>query len=189
MKWPKLQRVAFIVFLVLLIGSFIFYSIFSDDFDLGQLRQHIKDFGLWAPLVFIIFYIVGTVFFPATPFMAVAGILFGFSYGFLYTIIGGLLSSIIAFEISRKLGKEKVENILEHKYFKHLGDYNKRLEEGAIWDLIILRTIPVMPFNVLNVLMGVSRINKKDYTIGTFLGLIPSNLLTVYFGEIISGIF
>lgn len=121
--------------------------------------------------------------------MAIAGILFGFKYGLIYTIIGGFLSAIIVFAISRILGKGRADIFLQHKYLKLLEGYNKRLGEGAIWDLIIFRVTPIMPFNILNILMGISRIKTQDFVIGTILGLIPSNILTVYLGILIIEIF
>jgi len=188
MVWQKLQRVVFIVFLILIIGSLFVYQIFGDGFDLEQIRQHLKDFGIWAPFIFIIFYTVGATFIPVTPFMAIAGILFGFKYGLIYTVISSFFSSTIVFYISRKLGKERVESILENKYLRYLSKYNKRLESGGVWDLIILRITPIMPFNALNILMGVSKIKTEEYIIGTIFGLIPSNILTVYFGSFITKI-
>jgi len=189
MRWQKLQRTAFVVFLVLIISSLFAYQIFSENFDLEQIRQYLKNFGIWAPLVFVLFYTVSTIFIPSTPFMAIAGLLFGFKYGLIYTVIGGFLSSIIVFAVARKLGKERVESILENKYLRQLDEYNKRLKVGAIRDLIILRITPIMPFNILNILMGVSRIKTDDYILGTLFGLIPSNILTVYFGTLITKIF
>jgi len=188
-RWQKIQKIAFIVFLVLIISSLVLYEIFGTSFDLEIIRQYLRDFGIWAPLIFVFLYTVGTIFIPSTPFMAIAGILFGFKYGLLYTMIGGLLSSIIVFIVSRKLGKGRVENILEYKYLRRLGEYNKRLENGAAWDLIVLRIAPIMPFNVLNILMGVSRIKIRDYIVGTLFGLIPSNILTVYVGTFLIKIF
>lgn len=188
MKWHKLQRVAFVVFLVLIIGSLLVYEILG-GFDSEQAGQHLKEFGIWMPLIFIVFYTVGTIFIPSTPFMAAAGILFGFKYGLIYTIIGGFLSSIIVFSISRSLGKGHAENLLENKYLKYLDKYNRRLGEDGIWDIIILRNTPIMPFNVLNILMGVSKVKTEDYILGTIIGLTPTNILTVYFGDIISKIF
>lgn len=186
MKWQKLQKIAFFAFLILITGSLLAYLALGENFNLENMRQYLKDFGIWAPLVFIMVYTIGAVFIPSTPFMAIAGVLFGFKYGLVYTIIGGFLSSVLVFYISRKLGKEKVESVLENKYLKLLVDYNKRLETGAIWDLIILRSTPIMPFNILNILMGVSRIKTGDYILGTLLGLIPSNILTVYLGSFVT---
>ncbi|MEK7200679.1 MAG: TVP38/TMEM64 family protein [Patescibacteria group bacterium] len=189
MFWQKLQRIIFVSFLVLIIGSLLVYEILGSGFDSGQARQYLKEFGIWMPLIFIVFYTIGTIFIPSTPFMAIAGILFGFKYGLLYTVIGGFLSSIIVFSISRNLGRKRAENLLENKYLKYVDKYNKRLEKDGIWDLIILRNTPIMPFNILNVLMGMSKIKTENYILGTVIGLIPTNILTVYFGDIISKIF
>jgi uncharacterized membrane protein YdjX (TVP38/TMEM64 family) len=189
MNWQKLQKAIFIVFLVIVIGSILAFWLFSDNFNLERVRQYISGFGVWAPLVFILIYIAGTIFIPSTPFMAIAGVLFGFRYGLFYTVIGGFLSSIFVFAISRRLGKEQMEKTLASKYLKQLDNYNKKLEKGAILDIIIFRVTPVMPFNGLNILLGVSRVSVRDYIVGTLVGLIPSNILTVYFGDLISKLF
>jgi uncharacterized membrane protein YdjX (TVP38/TMEM64 family) len=189
MNWPKLQRIIFIVFIALIIGLFILFQILGYDIDSENIRQFVKDFGIWAPLIFIAVYIIGTFFIPATPFMLAAGILFGFKYGLIYTMISAGIGSTVVFYISRKLGKHWVEKILEHKYLTHLNEYNKKLEQGAIWDITILRIIPVMPFNALNVLLGISKAKIQDYIAGTLLGIIPSSVLTVYIGAFITKIF
>jgi uncharacterized membrane protein YdjX (TVP38/TMEM64 family) len=189
MEWPKLQRIIFIAFVALIIGLFIIFQVLGYDIDSENIRQYVKSFGILAPFIFIIIYTIGTFFIPATPFMLAAGILFGFKYGLVYTVISGFCSSTAVFYISRKLGKSWVENILEHTYLTHLNEYNKRLERGPIWDIIILRLTPIMPFNALNVLLGVSKIKTADYVIGTLLGIIPSNVLTVYIGAFITKIF
>lgn len=189
MKWQKLQKVAFVVFIALVVLSLLIFQSYSDSFNLEEVRQYMKDFGVWAPLIFIILYTFGTIFVPSTPPMIIAGIFFGFWYGLIYTFIGSILSAIIVFILSRKLGKEGIEKILAYKYLKHLGEYNKRLEEGAVWDLILLRVVPFMPFNALNILMGVSRIKTRDYIVGTIVGLIPSVVLAVYAGTFVSKIF
>lgn len=189
MKWRNLQKWAFALFIGIVASSILIYLYFGDNLSIENLREGINDFGIWAPIIFIFLYVVGTIFIPSTPFMAVAGILFGFKYGLLYTTIGGFLSSLIVFEISRRLGRDWVESILKKQYMRVFDGYNKRLERGAVWDLIALRVAPIMPFNVLNILMGISRIKISDYVVGTLIGLAPSNLLAVYFGTFITKIF
>jgi uncharacterized membrane protein YdjX (TVP38/TMEM64 family) len=120
--------------------------------------------------------------------MLIAGILFGFVYGFVYIFIGGVLSSIIVFIVSRKLGREWVEKILEHRYFVYLNGHNKKLENGSIWSIMVLRMTPIMPFSALSILMGVSRIKTGNYIIGTAVGFLPTAVLTVYLGTLISKI-
>ncbi len=184
MFWPKLQKIVSAVFLIAVIASLIIYWIYGDTFDLEEIKYYLKDFGIWAPIVFIILFVLGTIFIPSTPFMIVGGAFFGFKLGLLYSIIGGMLSAVIVFYIARKLGREKIEKILEYKYLKPLGKYNSKLESGGIWDLAFLRLLPIMPFNVLNILMGVSKINLKNYLIGTLVGLLPNNAITIYLGTL-----
>lgn len=184
MFWQKLQKIVFWIFLILIAFSITSYFILGEDLELQILRKHIKDFGIWTPIVFTLIYTLLSIFIPATPLMIIAGLLFGFWYGFLYTIIGGLLSAIIVFYICRKLGRERVESVLKSRYLKKLDDYNRKLAKNGIWDLTILRVIPIMPFNVLNILMGVSNIKTKDYIIGTLIGFMPSHIVTVYLASL-----
>ncbi len=165
------------------------YQLLEEHVEIEEIRTYIESFGVRAPLVFIILYTVLTIFLPSTPLMAIAGILFGFSFGVLYTTIGGLLSSVILFYISRILGQKWVDQVLKHKYLGKLKNYNNSLNNRAIVDLIILRIMPIMPFNVLNILMGVSKITIKDYLIGTLIGLIPSNVVSVYAGAFLIKLF
>lgn len=189
MKWQKWRKIVFIALVVLVVGLIIAFQFSEYNINPEDIRQYLKKFGIWAPSIFIALYTLGVIFLPATPFIVAAGILFGIKYGFIYTIIGSVLSSVILFNISRRLGKEWVENILEKKYFVRLNQYNQKLANNAVWDLVILRIIPFVPLNVLNILMGVSRIKTEDYVIGTILGLIPSNIVIVYFGNLLIKMF
>lgn len=188
-KWQKFREAIFVFFILAIIAALIVYYIFKDNISLEEFRSVIDGFGIWAPLVFIILFTIGSMFIPSTPFMAAAGIFFGFKYGIIYISIGGILSAVLMFFISRKLGRHWVEGILQKDHMKKLDGYNKRLEDGgAVWDIFILRVMP-MPFNVLNILMGVSRISAQEYIVGTVFGLIPSNVIVVYAGTFIAKIF
>lgn len=184
------KRVTWLIFLILAIGLLIFYGLTEGEFDLSNVRDDLKSFGIWAPLIFVVIYTFATIFIPSTPFMTAAGVLFGLKWGLIYTVIGGILSAILVFFVARKLGQEKIEHLIsKNKYLKYLNKYNKRLGSNGFWDLVILRILPIMPFNVLNILMGISKIRTEIYILGTIIGLAPSNIIAVYFGDIISKIF
>ncbi|MEK7642388.1 MAG: VTT domain-containing protein [Patescibacteria group bacterium] len=189
MKFKKLQIVVFFIFIILICLSIIFYTLYENEFDPKGLQQTVLSFGVWAPIIFIALYIMATVFIPSSPFMVLSGMLFGFKMGMTYSLIGGFVSAILVFMFSRFLGKNWVESILQKKYFGKLNSYNQKLESKALLDLIILRILPIMPFNALNILMGVSRIGARNYILGTMVGLIPSTVITVYFGDLLVRIF
>lgn len=186
MKYGKLQSFLFGILIALIFILSIGFIFYGDAFSIDLVRNELRDFGVWSPIVFICLYAILVIFFPSTPFMALAGILFGFKFGFAYSLIGGIISSIFLFGVSRILGQRWADSILRNKYLTPLGKYNKRLERGAIIDLIIMRVLPVIPFNVLNIIMGISRIKLLPYIIGTVIGLIPSHIVAVYAGNLIS---
>jgi uncharacterized membrane protein YdjX (TVP38/TMEM64 family) len=189
MKLHKLQRWVFKIFILIVALSLLLYGIFADEISIEALRGNIRGFGIWAPLVFIILYALGTIFIPSTPFMLVAGILFGLKYGLIYTLISGFISSVLLFSFSRKLGKPWVESIVRKKDLGFIEKYNKRLGSGGVIDLIVLRMMPIMPFNILNIIMGISKISLRNYIIGTMIGLFPSVGITVYAGTLLSHVF
>ncbi len=177
------------LFVLLIVGVFVIYESTEKQLNLADFQATARELGVWAPTAFIVFYTVGVIFLPSTPFMILSGILFGFKFGLLYSLIGGLTSSILVFKISRHLGKEWVENILQKKYLSQIDRYNERLASNGLLDLIILRILPIMPLNILNILMGISRISLRNYIIGTIFGLLPSIIITVYFGNLLVKIF
>ncbi len=188
-QFDRWRSVIFAIFVLLVIFGFVIYDSAENQVHLSDFQTTAKELGLWAPVVFILFYIVGVIFLPSTPFMVLAGILFGFKLGFIYSLIGSLVSANLVFKISRHLGKEWVENILQKKYLRKIGEYNQKLENKGVLDLVVLRILPIMPFNVLNILMGVSRINIQNYMLGNIIGLLPSIIITVYFGNLLVKLF
>ncbi len=188
-QFNRSRKVAFTLFVLLIVVTFLIYESTENQLNLTDFQATARELGVWAPIVFVVFYAVGVIFLPSTPFMILSGILFGFKLGFLYSLIGGLTSSILVFKISRHLGKEWVENILQKKYLNQIERYNQRLGSNGLFDLIVLRILPIMPLNILNILMGISRISTRNYIIGTVFGLLPSILITVYFGNLLVRIF
>jgi len=49
----------------------------------------------------------------------------------------------------------------------------QRLREHGLLAILALRLIPLVPFNVLNYLAGVSAIRARDYLVGTAVGIVP----------------
>jgi uncharacterized membrane protein YdjX (TVP38/TMEM64 family) len=181
----RLRHILFFIFLASIAMSLFLYSVYGEGFDINEIHQFASSLGVWLPLSFIILYAGISVFLPTTPMMALAGILFGFKYGLLFTTIGGFISAFITFYISRYLGRDFVDKLLHKKFLSKIEDYDRRIARHGFTTVMVLRMLPIMPFNVLNLLMGISRVRAQDYALGTIIGLAPSNALTVYFGGLI----
>lgn len=148
-----------------------------------QLKLYILENPSQAGIYLIVAKIVGAMlFFPGAPLTLLAGATLGTFKGSIVSIIGNSLGAIFAFYISRYLLQDMVQSKLLIKYPK-INDYDKKLSSNGLVTVIILRLIPLFPFNALNYVLGVTRVKTKDYILGTVIGIIPGTIAFVYFGE------
>ncbi len=126
--------------------------------------------------------IVAPLGFPGTPLTLLSGSLLGNFFGTITALIGNTLGATLAFLLSRYLLKDYVQKNVVSKY-SQMRKYEQRLEEKAFGTVVVLRLIPLFPFNALNFLLGVSNIPLKKYMLASFVGMIPGTALFVYFGE------
>jgi uncharacterized membrane protein YdjX (TVP38/TMEM64 family) len=145
-------------------------------------REHIHDIidhlrGIWyGPIVLIAGYAVGCMFaLPASIFVISAGVIWGWKFGSLYAIAGGLLGAIAAYFVALFLG----EGLLDR--FGSVGRaVRKQVEHSGFTKMLIVRLIPGPPFAIWNFAAGVARMRFRDYALATFLGLIPSHIIFAY---------
>ncbi len=137
-------------------------------------------------LLFSGIYALATVLFlPGTPLTILAGVLFGPLAGASAVILGASVGACIAFFLTRFFGREVVDSLLS-TYAHRLYEYDRKLEEKGLITILFLRLVPLFPFNVLNVTLGLTRVRALDYIIGTFFGIIPGTFAYVYFGNVIA---
>jgi len=120
--------------------------------------------------------------FPGTPLTLLTGSLFGNFLGTIIALIGNTLGATLAFLLSRYLLRSYVQDKIVSKH-PLIKIYEKRLESYPLSTVIILRLIPLFPFNALNFLLGVTNIPFGKYVLGSFVGMIPGTFMFVYLGE------
>ncbi len=146
------------------------------------LREAIAGYGVWAPLLFILAYIVVVIaFLPASPMTLLAGALFGVWFGALYVLVGATLGALCAFLIARLLGQSAFTKLLE-RYGARLTPYTNQLTHNGFGVVFLLRLTPLLPFNGLNLLLGLTHVRTLPYVLGTLLGIIPGVFVYAYAG-------
>jgi uncharacterized membrane protein YdjX (TVP38/TMEM64 family) len=148
--------------------------------SLGELRDTFAAAGAWAPLLFIVVYVVATVIYVPGPFVTMTGgLLFGAYWGTLYSVIGAVIGGVLSFLIARHLARHWFEQRLgpSLRAFKHGVD-----DEGG-WFVLFARLMPVFPYAVLNYGFGLTRIGVVPYTVGTLVGIVPATFAYSYLGE------
>jgi len=151
-----------------------------DQLDISSIQANLDRLGIFAPIIFIGFYILGTVlFFPGSLLTLVGGALFGPWLGTLYNLTGATLGATLAFLVSRYLGSEWVQQ-------KASGILQKLLEgvETEGWRFIaFVRLVPLFPFNLLNYALGLTRIKLLPYMLTTWICMIPGGFAYTWLGH------
>lgn len=144
-----------------------------------SIREFISGFGAYAPLIYIIlFAIVPLTFFPDSVLAVSSGLIFGLVKGSLYTMIGAFLGGTLAFFISRTLKKDFIDVLTKGKYDK----FHSKIEINGFFTVLILRLIPLFPFDIISYGAGLSKVSYRDFMIGTLIGIIPGVLVFVNIG-------
>ena len=150
---------------------------------LHQASSVIEGLGTLGPLAFILFYVVGTlVFFPHILLIMAAGALFSLPVGFALVSIAATLSAGIVFLAGRSWSRKWViKKIALNPKTKALDDAVTR--EGWMM-IVLLRQTSILPFCVMNYVLGLSKLSFKEYILATWLGMMPGQVLYVYLGSI-----
>ncbi len=149
--------------------------------------EHIHMLAMTYPeysfITLVLAKIVATVLLlPATPLTLLSGALLGSFWGTVCAMIGNSIGAILAFLLSRYLFANFVKTKILPKYPK-IKEYEQKLFKNGFYTILLLRLIPLFPFNALNFILGVSSVKFKDYTLATIIGILPGTILFVYFGE------
>ena len=136
-----------------------------------------------SALILIGAKIVGAlILFPGTPLTLLAGATFGVLWGSVVSLIGNTIGAVAAFFVARYVLRDYVKKHILLKYPK-IADYEKRFFLHGFKTVILLRLIPLFPFNALNYLLGVTEVSARDYILGTAIGIIPGTIAFVNFGQ------
>ncbi len=140
--------------------------------DKKYLKQTLRQWGLLAPLLFMLLQALQVVISPipgeATGFLG--GYLFGEWLGLLYSTIGLTFGSVVSFWIGRWLGEHYVRNLVSKEMWEKLGFIVEA--EGAILCFIVY-LIPGLPKDITCYLFGISPMPLWVFTVVSALGRIP----------------
>ena len=174
-NWVKLGLglggVAAGLFLAWRLGAFDVLSVANID----RLDAWFAGLGLWAPLVFVLLWIVAAVFFlPGLAITIAGGLIFGAVWGTVWTTVGANLGAIAAFLIGRYAARDMVEGMVEK------NQALKKIDEGVArqgWRmLMITRLVPIFPFNVQNYVYGLTDIPLRTYVLVTVPCMLPATI-------------
>lgn len=170
--------------MVLFIALIVLAWYLHETKALQNVMARVESFGVWAPVSFLIIYILTCIFFiPSLIFTFSGGVLFGFWKGFALSLAGSGLGSLAAFLIGRYLAHDFVaKRFAQNKTFLQLAEAARK--QG--WKIVALaRLSPVFPFLIGNYAFGTTGIPARHYFGASLLGTIPSTALYTYLGNLL----
>ena len=147
---------------------------------IGELRQWYTEHPLLAGLVFFTVYIAVTALsVPGAAIMTLAGgALFGFWYALLLVSFASSIGATLAFLVSRVLLRDWVQE----RFGRQMGAFNAGFERDGSFYLFSLRLVPIFPFFLINLLMGLLPIRTWRYYWVSQLGMLPATAVYVNAG-------
>ena len=156
-----------------------------DQLSAENINQFVGSFGPWAPVAFVVIYTVSSpIPLIATFLSAAAGLLFGVLPGMLLSIFAATLSGLIPFYLARTLGKDWVEKRIKNEQLQKAYDQSEG--QGGFLFVLLMRLVPVLPWEVQNYLAGLTKVKIPEFLLGTVIGIIPGSFALNFLGGSIS---
>jgi len=92
---------------------------------------------------------------------------------------GLIIGSVLAFYIARKGGKPIIEKLLGKEWMLRV---DKWVEKNGAKAIFLTRLIPIVPFDLISYIAGITRLEFKTYFLTTVLGAFPRCLLLAVVG-------
>jgi uncharacterized membrane protein YdjX (TVP38/TMEM64 family) len=100
--------------------------------------------------------------------------------------LGLIVGSIIAFHIARRGGRPVVAKIIGEKWTKIMDDW---VTENGIKAILLTRIVPIIPFDLVSYVSGITPISFGNYLIATIIGAVPRILFLAYVGSVLGETF
>ena len=178
--WPRL---AVVLGIVLLIGAF-YASGFQQYFSWKFLRSHLNEWRdeadrnllLSLAVFFGVYVAVTALSLPvALPLTVVGAVLFGRWVGTAVISLSSTAGATLAFLNSRYLLRDWVQR----KFAARLEPLNRGVERDGAYYLLTLRLVPLVPFFLINLGMGLTPMRVSTYAFVSWAGMLVGTFLYV----------
>ena len=182
----RLRQIMLLLLLALVIGAFVVLDL-GRYLSFEQLKASQAGFNqLYAQQPFTVaavyfgVYVLATALsFPGAVIITLAGgAVFGLGWGLLIVSFASTLGATLAFWASRFVLRDWVEV----RFGQRLADINAGVDKEGAFYLFTLRLIPVVPFFLINLLMGLTRMKSWTYYWVSQIGMLAGTAVYVNAG-------
>ena len=184
MNAARLRVATVVVVIAALVGA---ASLLPVREYLQQTLEWTRGLGVWGPVALGGAYIVAcVVMFPGLLLSIGAGFLFGMVVGTICVSLGSTLGACAAFLIGRTVGRSAVEQMIAG--LTRFAAIDRAVGRAGFQVVLLARLSPVLPFNVLNYVFGLTRVRFRDYALASWVGMLPGTLMYVAIGSTLANL-
>jgi uncharacterized membrane protein YdjX (TVP38/TMEM64 family) len=199
MNKKHLNKIIIVIVVIGLIAAFRIFHL-EEYLSLSYIKESRESFQLLYSqhrlsviACFMLVYIaVTSLSLPGGAVMGLAaGALFGLFTGAIAVSFASTIGATIACFVSRFMLRDWIQN----RFGDRLKTVNEGIEREGAFYLFTLRLIPVFPFWLINLIMGLTKMPLRSYYWVSQIGMLPGTLVFVNAGkqlgkiESLSGIF
>lgn len=154
---------------------------------LENLQSHQSAIGQWidqnlilAVTGYAVIYVVVTALsLPGATIMTLAGgAFFGNLYGLAAVSIASTVGASLAFLVARFL----MRDTLRKRYAETVAKMDRGIEKDGAFYLATLRLVPVFPFFLINLAMGLTAMKLRTYALVSWIAMLPGTFVYVNAG-------
>lgn len=180
------KKILLLVIAISLVALFFHYDL-NQLLTLEGLKGSMDQFGEWreqSPILiiggfFALYVLVAALSLPGAAILTLAaGALFGLVEGFIIVSFASSIGALLAFLVSRYLLRESIKK----KFPERLKAIDEGVQREGAFYLFTLRLVPVFPFFLVNLLMGVTGIKAWTFYWVSQLGMLAGTVVYVNAG-------
>lgn len=181
-----MKKIALLVLIAALAAGFFYFDL-HQLLTLEGLKSGLVQFEEWQaerPFlvggVFLLLYVIVTALsLPGAAIMTLAaGALFGLAWGTLIVSFASSIGATLAFLVSRYL----LQDTVQKRFGERLKAINEGIEREGAFYLFTLRLVPIFPFFLINLLMGLTTIRALTFYWVSQIGMFAGTLVYVNAG-------
>ncbi len=180
------RKLLLLIIVMLLIAAFFVFDLGSylSFENLKASRDEIVAWREARPLLalvgaFLLYVAVTALSLPGATIMTLAiGAVFGFFTGLMLVSFASTVGATLAFLISRFIFQDTVQR----RYGQRLKTLNEGIEKDGAFYLFSLRLVPIFPFFLINLLMGLTTIRSWTFYWVSQVGMLAGTMVYVNAG-------
>ncbi|OFW15415.1 MAG: hypothetical protein A3F70_05025 [Acidobacteria bacterium RIFCSPLOWO2_12_FULL_67_14] len=183
MRRPRVSRPLLLTATVLVIGAVAVLLLRHGAEPAIRLAQAARGSGSTGVVLFVVAYVVSTVaMLPGSVLTLAAGFAYGPLWGVAVASPASVAGATAAFLLGRTLLRGWAERRIRASTQARAID--SAVEREGFKLVLLLRLSPLIPFDVLNYVLSLSRIRLGTYVLASFVGMLPGTVLYVYLGSL-----